>query len=666
MATYEEAMTALRNADKAGDTVAAKRLAGIARQLKDSGGTPAEPVSAGPQDIPGGGLAGNRNVGKPDNETMLQKMEGGVEAAGATLAGVAAPVIGAAAGLGSRLFQQNGPKAAEGVANRVSDTIGQAMRPPSEAGQRYAGQIGEAFNASGLGALGPMGAELGAAGRMAPPAMAQAARGIGKVTAPVANVGRDLMGSKIPGAQAEAFGAARGALESGASGLEQSAQAATSKAGTLGQSQAKLEANLAKLKQPGANTLDAIGDTVRSGYEAAIDSAETERSSNAGKLYGAAAEQAKATVFDTSALQKKIAQFRETAKGNTASLAQIDQLEQAFLPKAEAPPVAAPKILSAQGVPLPPSKTPTVAPASKTYDQLSFGSRKMKDIGYAGQLDGFDGIGRGWARELSKLVDQEIADKVPLHKEAAAQYRMDSEALGSVNTRIGRALTGTEGGLSKDVMNKVPAEKLPAKLFSDKEALDAYTEALAGGPRATPEALTKAKERVNDMYEKYITESTRQGSGKQGLSALNAPGVQGVARSVPKAVESVTQRLESRSALENSLNVGSDRIKDLTTQSGKAQAASNKIREDLGEALRLSELPDKVSKTKGLQEMRAALKRANEAGVIPKEKYEAAIDLFNRTETLENRSLRVRNIGKWLAVLVGAGQGAHILGKTGL
>ena len=41
MATYEEAMTALRNADKAGDAAAAKQLAVIANKLKPQAQEPA-------------------------------------------------------------------------------------------------------------------------------------------------------------------------------------------------------------------------------------------------------------------------------------------------------------------------------------------------------------------------------------------------------------------------------------------------------------------------------------------------------------------------------------------------------------------------------------------------------------------------------------------------
>ena len=41
MATYEEAMTALRNADKAGDAAAAKQLAVIAYKLKPQAQEPA-------------------------------------------------------------------------------------------------------------------------------------------------------------------------------------------------------------------------------------------------------------------------------------------------------------------------------------------------------------------------------------------------------------------------------------------------------------------------------------------------------------------------------------------------------------------------------------------------------------------------------------------------
>ena len=118
--------------------------------------------------IPGGGVSGSRNVGKPDNETLGDKAYGLGEtalAAGAgALSGLAAPFVGAYGGLTGGIKKQN----------QMLDTLQEnTFQPKTEAGQRYSGQLSNAIRDSGIGGLAGMN-EMQSLGHLAPPGIKQA------------------------------------------------------------------------------------------------------------------------------------------------------------------------------------------------------------------------------------------------------------------------------------------------------------------------------------------------------------------------------------------------------------------------------------------------------------------------------------------------------------
>src|SRR5438094_3642335 len=117
----EQLYTALRRADKAGDTKAAKRLAEYIRSLPaPSASHDTGPKSAADQ-VPGGGVAGNRNVGKkggderPTNGVdialgkkgvagdIFDKVLGAVEVPVTMASGAIAAPVGALAAIGKTL-----------------------------------------------------------------------------------------------------------------------------------------------------------------------------------------------------------------------------------------------------------------------------------------------------------------------------------------------------------------------------------------------------------------------------------------------------------------------------------------------------------------------------------------------------------------------------------
>lgn len=122
--------------------------------------------------IPGGGMAGNRNVGKPSSQTLTDKVVGTGEAALTTLTGLVGGNVGAVAGTakslaGAVMDGTFGTQEAVRNADRAAGEAASALtyQPRTEAGQEQAAAVGE-----GMAALMPAAAlapGLGAAGRAA-------------------------------------------------------------------------------------------------------------------------------------------------------------------------------------------------------------------------------------------------------------------------------------------------------------------------------------------------------------------------------------------------------------------------------------------------------------------------------------------------------------------
>lgn len=161
----EQLYTALRRADKAGDTKAAKRLAEYIRSLPaPSAHHDTGPKSAGDQ-VPGGGVAGNRNVGKPEanTDTPLQRVAGLVEPVLTMASGAVAAPVGALAAVGKTLkdgkYGKQDP-AAEDFGGRVAQAL--TYQPRTQTGAKLSQLVGEAAERSGVAGLGMP--ELNAAG----------------------------------------------------------------------------------------------------------------------------------------------------------------------------------------------------------------------------------------------------------------------------------------------------------------------------------------------------------------------------------------------------------------------------------------------------------------------------------------------------------------------
>jgi hypothetical protein len=137
------------------DSATKEQAFGILQQ--QLGTAPAAPNSAGDQ-VPGGGQAGNRNVGKPEvnDDSILQRIAGVGETALAAGTGAVGSVVGALAGAGKTLLggkygTQQGINEGEELAGRVANAM--TYQPRTQTGANLAQLVGEAAERSGIAGL---------------------------------------------------------------------------------------------------------------------------------------------------------------------------------------------------------------------------------------------------------------------------------------------------------------------------------------------------------------------------------------------------------------------------------------------------------------------------------------------------------------------------------
>lgn len=205
MPTIQEKIEQARAAGYSDDDITAKLsgMPGYADKLKAasdagysasdvlahlSGKPPAKAASAPPSltdQIPGGGVSGSRNVGKPDEpSSFIDKVTGGIESArtlasgattgalgyiGGTLGGLAASIASGEFGT-KKGVDRTKEAAEEGMAKMT-------YQPKTDKGIEYTQNVAHAIENSGVQGL-PIGPELMAAGALAKPAVRQAANAL--------------------------------------------------------------------------------------------------------------------------------------------------------------------------------------------------------------------------------------------------------------------------------------------------------------------------------------------------------------------------------------------------------------------------------------------------------------------------------------------------------
>jgi len=471
-----------------------------------------------------------------------------------------------------------------------------------------------------------------------------------------------LRGVPAKAARAEAMAASKGALAEKSSQLGMEATTKTQQA-LQGESVATaIERNLQQIAERGDRpTLDVQGENIRTAVSGAYEAADKTRKAETAGLYDAArkaaAEREKdGARIDVSGVTEGAEKELEKSENIPELRANIQKQINAIKGIEEKTPVVAPLGKGKVASRLTPPKVPSAPKAGLTYEELDQANKYLKDIAYSGELQGYDGISRKVALDLSHKLDAKIAEFVPEHAAAAEKYKELSKPLESLSTRIGKAVTGGEGGIKGDAYAKVASQNLPQRLFGTKDAIDLVVDAIAGGKDAPPAARAAAQAQVDKMVEHWIMESARGAKGATGEASANAlktPKMEATLRAVPKVEEKLRPQFDAETRMARQ---GERAAKTAKTADAEAKAAAG-AKARIDNAMKQAEVDFAAGSQKAAYDGYVAALRQSMADLDPA-KYKAAIALIERAGTLQAKTDKARSLAKRFitgAALVGAG-----------
>ena len=616
------------------------------------------------------------------------------------LLGLAAPVFGA----GASMFGYNGKKGLEAQNSIVDDLMAQAYQPRTKEGQNYISNIGEAVQKSGVAGLAGLN-EISMMGHLAPPAIQQArqiaqpvtnqiSNIANKVTAPISYIANkveepinnlasrvtapidgtvngvngfvnDFRGKGIPEVKGQVNQIAKTAIGEAQAEQLRLSIAEQERARNLQSAKIELDKNIENQKGQ-VLTLDQVGEKARNLFNQSIKLSKNERELQANIDYPAALEEARikeatGARVDVKPVLEPLKQLKKASVNIKDLETKINAIEDALtLPSSNT--IKPPPIGKNQfKVAVKPKEEIT---QGKTFEQLQIAHRKLNDIAFNVDGEGYDSIITNAAKKAAKELDEQMKAFAPKHEIASTNYAKNSEALNTVNTRFGKLLGETEGGLKGNAFNKTSAQELPDKIFRNKEGIQMLKEAIAGGPNAPNSTVAMADTVVNDLVENWIVAKNSVESSEKALNNLKVPGMKSTLSVVPEVETKVTQRFQSMAAMERKSKELAEQAKQAEKTSMAAQEAANKMKTDLENADKLSKLPDAKSQQQALTGYMNTLARERNAGLISKEKYDAALDLVSKANTMEEKMARARRIagkiaGLGTAVFVGKELSTH-------
>ncbi len=615
------------------------------KAMAGGGGMPSEPTVAEPAPVPApGGFA--RTAGLA-GRSVLEGLGGLLPTEGLKSAPFNLPM-------------QALQSAATKIGEKVGVQVPAYMQAPSNIGETAATKMGlpqpETFGEKlgvGAGSLA-----TGIAAPMSVPGVRAAVGKAGEaVRAPIARGIETLRGTKAAEAEAEALGATKQALGGITKELGATQAAKVGEAKSYEDVIARTQQDLdAATKRFGRPTLDVQGNVLRNAFTGSIDAAKAARAKETEGLYSAATEAAKKLEasgkrIDVSSATKDIEELIKKSGEIPALEGKLNSLLNSVKggPKSTGP--AAPIGTAAWRYG---KAAPAEAPKGLTYEELATASRYIKDVAYSADIEGYGSIVRNAAKDLSKKLDSAIAKSVPEHAAASNKYRELSEPLESLGTRLGKALTSTEGGLKGEAYSKIAAQDLPGRIFAKKDGVELMVDALAGGKGATPAARAAAQRQVDRMVEDWVMESVRGGKGAVGKAAaekIAAPQMQATLQAVPK----VEQRLASRFEREATKGKAVEELGVAAKGArGEAEMVSSK-RQAVMDDIKLAE----DAATRGNDKLAYDLYvKAINKSLPDSATRQAAIGLVERAGTLREQTDKARALAKKFitgAALVGAG-----------
>ena len=446
--------------------------------------------------------------------------------------------------------------------------------------------------------------------------------------------------------------AATAALSEG----QKAASTALSEAHSYEDLSTRLARDLAEGAKSGVPSVPKQGETLRGAVQGAYKVAKEARTAGSKPLYDAA--EAQAAALEKSGVQIDVAPALATMNKKLAEAQSIPALHNEL------------------------SRMYASVKDAKGYAALKTTSEYLKDIGYSGELQGYDRLVRQAALDLAGQVDAAIAKQVPLHSAAAAKYAELSEPLATMSTRIGKAITGSEGALKGDAFSKVANEDLPARLFGKREGVEQVVHALAGGDKATPKQLAAAQKQVDQMVENWLMSSARgtAEAPKTGTAALDVMNKRtGTLEAVPSVGPRMRGQFEREAGKEKTmaeLAKGSEEARTraaaatreaagrATTATREAATAAKPLQTEQARVADMVKTADELIKAGNEKEALAKYTSAVRAGLANDQpKYQAALGWINRAENAKIKAERTKKLAKWIAGTTAVGATGYELGR---
>jgi hypothetical protein len=291
----------------------------------------------------------------------------------------------------------------------------------------------------------------------------------------------------------------------------------------------------------------------------------------------------------------------------------------------------------------------------KTFEQLEVARRKLNDIAFSRDMEGYGAIFRGEAKKAAKALDRAMQEFVPEFGEYKAKYRQMSEPLETLGTRFGRALHDTEGGLQGEAYAKVSDQNLAGRIFSTREGIEQMIDAVAGGKGASPQYRSIATKQVGVWVEQWIRETTRTMQPTKALEKLSEPGMRASLQSLPNVEAALKKQFGDISGMDRTAKQLAKMHGDLADRGAEKTQAAAAVRTEIQKADDLASLPGEKSKKKALSILTKALDSGLDKELIPRAQWNAARVLIDKAETIEEKTKVARRIATLIGVTAGAG-----------
>ena len=276
-------------------------------------------------------------------------------------------------------------------------------------------------------------------------------------------------------------------------------------------------------------------------------------------------------------------------------------------------------------------------PKGNTYKQHDLTRRWLNKLAYGPPQEGFDAIAQQYAGDAAKGLEKAIDEFVPESATLRKNYGDMSKPLESLDTRLGKALSGSEGGFKGKGYDKVPDSALPGRVFSNKAGFDMMVDALAGGKNAEPEARAAAQAQVEKWAEDWIVASAPLNTPEKALEFLEKRQVKDVLTSAPKVEAAMKKLFGDMSGMDRTAKQLADMSTQRLTSAAERRAAAAKMRTDIQMADAWAAQAGAQSKKDAYNAYVKAMEGARKAGLVTDEQFQATAGLVDRAAVTEEK-----------------------------